>query len=160
MNEHSIEQVKIQNAEAKEKTLPKCKKLKEPEQSKVIRDTQKQSHNWKNSEVALKVEDAKKMPDPMSTLKKSESITQKCEDLKENKQKQQSFNTDKTAGKGEEMQSSRSEDKTLAPKAEVQTSYLNNRDVNETLSKVSSENIIINNTIQETTKDDGQIILL
>eukprot|EP00090_Calanus_glacialis_P031087 TRINITY_DN50920_c0_g1_i1.p1 TRINITY_DN50920_c0_g1~~TRINITY_DN50920_c0_g1_i1.p1 ORF type:complete len:184 (-),score=65.48 TRINITY_DN50920_c0_g1_i1:41-526(-) len=96
------------------------------------------------------------MPEPMSTLKKSESITQKCEDLKENKQKQQSSNTDKTAGKGEEMQSSRSEDKTLAPKAEVQTSYLNNRDVNETLSQVSSENIIINNTIQETTKVYGQ----
>ena len=89
--------------------------------------------------MALKVEDAKKITEPMSALKTSESITQKCEDRKENMQKQQSSNTEKTAGKGEEMQSSRSEDKTLAPKAEVQTSYLNNTDDKETHSQVSSD---------------------
>ena len=97
LNEHSTAHVKIQNTGNKEKTISKCKKLKEPEQSKVIKETQKQSHNWKNSKVALKVEDAKKITEPMSALKTSESITQKCEDRKENRQKQQSSIADKAS---------------------------------------------------------------
>ena len=92
----------------------------------------------------------------MSTLETSESITQKCEDLKENKQKQQSSYPDKTAGKGNEMQAPSSEDKSLVHQSEVQTCYLNDTDVNETLANVSSGNVIINDNNQETTKDDGQ----